>query len=201
MFVEYLFYFFSAITLLAATMVIVSKNPVSSVLYLVLTFVATAFLWMLIEAEFLAVALVLVYVGAVLVLFMFVVMMLDIEVAELRAKFIKYLPVGVCVSILLLIFLVFALGPTSELIQGKVIASQDIGYNNAEFLGEELFSKYLLEIEIAGIILLAAMVASISLTFRGKRVRKGQSVHEQVRVRKQDRLKIIDMPSENRQRG
>lgn len=195
--VDSIFYIFAGIATLSAIMVVMAKNPVRSVLSLVLTFVATAGCWLLTEAEFLAITLILVYVGAVLVLFLFIVMMLDIETSSLRAKFIRYLPFGIVVALLTIFILAYVLGPEKFGAGKQIISKAGENYSNAKALGMALYENYLLEVEIAAIILLAAMVAAISLTFRGAVARKSQQVYKQVKVKKSDRLKIIDMPFSN----
>lgn len=192
------FYFFSAITIIAAIGVISVKNSVQAVLCLVLTFFSAAALWLLLEAEFLAITLVLVYVGAVMVLFLFVVMMLDVDFAALKQGFAKHLPLGLLVGVGLfgaiywvIKFEVFGLDKIPE------PAKHPKDYSNVEELGRLLYSEYFYPFEIAGVILLVAIIAVISLTFRGRRDRKGQSVREQHRVLKEERLKVVSMKSEH----
>ncbi len=173
-----------------------------AVLCLVLTFFSAAALWLLLEAEFLAITLILVYVGAVMVLFLFVVMMLDVDFAALRQGFVKHLPIG-----LLLGFGLF--GAIYWVIRFEIFGSEKVpepakheqGYSNVEELGRLLYGEYFYPFEIAGVILLVAIIAAISLTFRGRRERKGQSVREQHRVLKEERLKIVSMKSEPIKQG
>jgi len=189
-----LFYFFATLASIAAIMVIVSKNPVRAVLCLILTFFMTACIWLLLESEFLAIALILVYVGAVMVLFLFVVMMLDIEVESFKEGFTKYLPLGVCVPVLLLVFLIYGTGPHDfgpEGVQRPNYLPDT--YNTVVELAKVLFTQHLLAFELAGVILLVAMIASIVLCFRGTQKRKAQTPSEQVKVQKQDRLKIMQV--------
>ncbi|MEM9101921.1 MAG: NADH-quinone oxidoreductase subunit J [Pseudomonadota bacterium] len=194
---QILFYCFSALMLTSALMVVISKNSVKAVLFLVLAFVSAAFNWMLLEAEFLSVVLILVYVGAVMVLFLFVVMMLDIEIARSRSTFTRYAPIG------LVVFLVIV-G-----IVGKMVSSERFGpenfaaiekraedFDNTKQLGDVLFTEYFFPFELAGLILLIAIIAAISLTFRGTRSRKSQDVAKQVKVSKKDRLRVVKMKAE-----
>lgn len=189
-----LFYFFSAITLLSAIMVIVAKNPVRSVLSLIITFFSMAALWLLLEAEFLALTLLLVYVGAVMVLFLFVIMMLDIDFAALRSGFTRYLPIGLCVSVLVIVGLITAVGPETFGIKHFVSPTPNPpDFSNVQALGTLLYTEYLYPFEIAGFLLLVAIIAAISLTFRGRRFNKALNPAVQVQVTKSERLKIVKM--------
>jgi NADH-quinone oxidoreductase subunit J len=189
-----LFYVFTSFAILAGSMVVISKNPVRAILFLVLTFFSTAGLWILLEAEFLAVTLVLVYVGAVMVLFLFVVMMLDIELASVREGFAHYLPLGLCVSALVVISLVYAIGPKQfGLNVVELPLPHSIDYSNVKELGTLLYSRFLYPFELAGILLLVAIVAAISLTFRGKKESKVPQPNQQVLVRKEDRVRLVKM--------
>lgn len=191
---EIIFYIFSAIATLGALMVVFAKNPVRAVLSLILTFIATAATWIILGSEFLAMLLILVYVGAVMVLFLFVVMMLDIKVAQTRTKLIKWLPLVLLVPISLIVLLTKAMSPKyfdllkSPLPKGIL---ENLDYNNVHAIGEELFTKYLLQFEVAGIILLAGLVAAIALVFYGPRMRKLNNVDSQLKVRAADRLIIV----------
>jgi len=186
------FYVFAALAIFSASMVVISKHPVRSVLLLILTFLATSVLWLLLEAEFLAMSLILVYVGAVMVLFLFVVLMLDVEVEKRRGRFTQYLPLGMCVLVLFLILLIYAVGPQAFGID-KIIAplQHAASYSNVTELGVLLFTKYLLHFELAGILLLVAIVAAIALTFRGAQNRRVQDPAAQAKVTKKDRLRIV----------
>ncbi len=193
-----LFYLFGAITVFAAGMVVTRRNPVHAVLYLVLAFVSSAALWLLLEAEFLGIVLVLVYVGAVMVLFLFVVMMLDVEVAALRAQFIRYAPLGLLIAGVMVVNLFLVLGPDNfgPQLFGKPVP-QPAGYSNTEVLGRELYTTYLYQFEIAAVVLLVAIVAAIRLTLRHRPETKFQDPASQVRVRKgPDRIRVVSMPSE-----
>jgi len=182
-----IFYTFSLISILAASQVVLSRNPVKSVLSLVLCFFSTAILWMLCESEFLSIVLILVYVGAVMVLFLFVVMMLDIKISFLKEGFVKYLPLGVSIGILFVLGIVYSI-TYNTIISCKTFTSYPEGYNNVKTLGEVLFTEYLYPFEISGIILLVAMIAAISLTFRGTQKRKNQDVTEQIKVKATNRV-------------
>jgi len=191
------FYLFAALTLFAALRVITTRNPVHAVLYLVLVFASMAGIWMLLEAEFLAITLVLVYVGAVMVLFLFVVMMLDINLAKLRAGFWRWLPVGAGVGGLLAFEMVQVLGSsqTSGALTGLKHAAD---YSNTKALGRLIYTDYVYPFEIAAVILLVAMVAAIALTLRRRRDTKAQNVPQQIAVKKAERLRIVQMQSEGK---
>ncbi len=195
-----IFYVFAAIMVFAAARVITARNPVHSAMFLVLTFFTCAAIWLLLEAEFLAITLVLVYVGAVMVLFLFVVMMLDVNVEPLREGFVKYLPVGILVGLIMfaeMIFLITQKYFKAEQFPIPERASVEV-MSNTETLGRLLYSEYLFQFEIAAIILLVAIVAAISLTMRRRPNTKYQSPAEQVQVTKQDRLRVVQMPTEER---
>jgi len=192
--IEIVFYMFSGVATLAALGVVSSRNPVYSVLFLVLTFFSTACIWLLLEAEFLAITLVLVYVGAVMVLFLFVVMMLDINLAKLRSGFASYLPVGILVAIAMaaqLFILIWARGAGSQ-----VLEYGDSGGSNTQLLGELLYTEYLYPFEIAGFVLLVAIVAAISLTHRRRPETKYQDPSRQVRVTRDERVRLVKMDAE-----
>lgn len=195
---QLVFYGFSALAILSASMVIVSKNPVRAVLFLILTFFATASLWVMLEAEFLAVTLVLVYVGAVMVLFLFVVMMLDIELASLREGFARYLPVGLCVSVLVVVGLIYAVGPRDFGLLKIPSPEPAANFSNAQALGTLLYTEYLYPFELAGVLLLIAIIAAIALTFRGRRENKSPNPAWQVSVQKKDRIRLVKLESEQR---
>jgi NADH-quinone oxidoreductase subunit J len=199
-FEKFLFYVFAAITVAAAGMVITRRNTVHAVLYLVLAFVASAGLWMLLEAEFLAITLVLVYVGAVMVLFLFVVMMLDIEVAALKAQFIRHLPLGLLIAAVLLAEILLIEGPANfGLEQFAKPVARAADYSNTEELGMLLYTVYVYPFEIAAVILLVAIVAAIRLTLRRRPDNKYVDPSKQVYVRKgPDRVRIVEMPAEPR---
>jgi NADH-quinone oxidoreductase subunit J len=194
------FYFFGAVLVISASMVVTIRNPVFAALFLVLCFFSSAAIWLLMQAEFLAIALVLVYVGAVMVLFLFVVMMLDINIARMREGFVKFLPVGVIVALLMLVAmsLVIVSGYFNRE-EPAIQVSQVAGYSNTTQLGKALFTEYLYPFEVAGVILLVAIIAAISLTMRKPRSNKTQQPSLQVRASKQERLRIIKMKAEPKQ--
>jgi len=198
-FEKFLFYLFAAVLIWSAGMVITRKNPVHSVLFLVLAFFNAAGLWMLAEAEFLAIALVLVYVGAVMVLFLFVVMMLDINLAELRAGFVRNAPVAVLVAAVVVVELLMVVGPARfglESYPKPVPKGAD--YSNTGELGLALFTEHLYAFEIAAVILLVGIVAAISLTLRHRPTTKYQDPGKQVQVKAKDRLRVIKMDAEEK---
>jgi NADH-quinone oxidoreductase subunit J len=191
------FYAFAAILVFAALRVITSRNPVHSALWLVLSFFSAAGVWMLLRAEFLAIVLVLVYVGAVMVLFLFVVMMLDVNFDKLRERFRSYIPVGATVGILVLIEMALVL-IGSYLMPGATRADGDVRFSNCA-RSFAAYTDYAYPLEIAAVLLLVAIIAPIALTHRERRETKYQNPSEQVRVRPGDRLRILQMPSEKRE--
>ena len=194
-----LFYLFAAIMLGAATGVVLSRNPVHSVMFLVLTFFQSAILWLLIEAEFLAIVLVLVYVGAVLVLFLFVVMMLDVNVEAAKRGVARFAPFGIGIALLMVVQLVQLIWLRSrggESISG--FAATPEGYNNTKALGAVLYTEHVYAFEIAALILLLAIVAAITLTLRKRPGLKVQNIAQQVAVRAKDRLRVIKMDAEKK---
>ncbi|MBK1629259.1 NADH:ubiquinone oxidoreductase subunit J [Thiohalocapsa halophila] len=197
-FEKFLFYVFAAITVFAAGMVVTRRNPVHAVLYLVLAFASSAALWLLIEAEFLGIALVLVYVGAVMVLFLFVVMMLDVDIAAMRAQFIKHLPLGLGIAALMVFNLFLVLGPSSFGLEAfPKPAPKPADFSNTSELGLNLYTVYVYQFEIAAVILLVAIVAAIRLTLRRRPDTKYLDPGVQVKVRKgPDRIRMVSMPAE-----
>jgi NADH-quinone oxidoreductase subunit J len=183
----------------ASLRVITARNPVHAALSLVLAFVACSGLWLLLEAEFLAVVLVLVYVGAVMVLFLFVVMMLDINLVPLREGFIRFLPFGILIALLIVVQLVMVLGPaTFGLEQMPKPMPMPVDYSNTEELGVLLYTVYVYPFEIAAVLLLVAIVAAIALTMRRREgTSRTQRPEEQVLVQARDRVRLVDMPSED----
>ena len=192
-----IFYAFATVLVLAALKVITARNPVHSALYLVLSFFTAAAIWMLLQAEFLAILLVLVYVGAVMVLFLFVVMMLDINLERLREGFWQYLPLGALVGVLMAAEMAAVLyGRWSGLaVPPKALPA---GYSNTKELGRLLYTDYVLAFEIAAVVLLVAIVAAIALTLRQRKDTKAQAPSEQVRVRRADRVRILPMPADRK---
>src|SRR5262245_47234859 len=169
---DFVFYFFSAILILAALGVITARNPVHAALLLVLAFFTSAAIWLQLQAEFLAIALVLVYVGAVMVLFLFVVMMLDINMAQLRAGFWRYLPLGVVVALLLVVEMSIILRYAPGLADMALPPELPAGYSNTKELGRLIYTEYVYPFEIAAVILLVAIVSAIALTLRRRKQTK-----------------------------
>ncbi|HEY6239348.1 MAG TPA: NADH-quinone oxidoreductase subunit J [Burkholderiales bacterium] len=200
MFEYLLFWIFAAILVGAAACVIVARNPVHSALFLVLAFFTAAALWMLLRAEFLAIALVLVYVGAVMVLFLFVVMMLDVNLERLREGFWTYLPLGLVVGALMVAEMAIVLG-------GKYFNLQAFpgpkdpgpGYSNTKELGRVLYTDYAYPLELAAVLLLVAIIVAIALTLRKRKDTKYQDPARQVAVKRSDRVRLVSMPSEKKQ--
>jgi len=185
------FYLFAAVMLGAGLMVVVSRNPVFSVLFLILAFFNAAGLFVLIGAEFIAMLLVVIYVGAVAVLFLFVVMMLDINFAEMRAGFQKYLPIGLVVGGILVFELVAAM--YGDAFSGATLpAASEI--SNTRALGNVLYTKYMYLFQVAGLILLVAMIGAISLTMRRRSGARRQVIAEQNMRRREDSVEIVDVP-------
>ena len=193
-FLDLVFYGLACVLLFAALRVITARNPVHAALNLVLAFFTAAGIWLLLEAEFLAIALVLVYVGAVMVLFLFVVMMLDINLDKLREGFWNALPIALPVGGLMALEMVMILGVRNFGVD-KVQAptAHPANYSNTAELGHVLYSDYLLPIELASVVLLVAIVAAIALTLRDRKESKSMDPAKQVLVKKQDRLRIIKM--------
>ena len=196
-FTQYVFYFFATVLVFAAFMVITIRNPVKAALFLVLAFFSAAGLWVLLEAEFLAIVLVLVYVGAVMVLFLFVVMMLDINLARLREGFGEYLPIGGLVAVLMVIEMALILSDGFG--AGRALVPHPADYSNTRELGRVLYTVYAYPFEIAAAILLAAIVAAISLTMRRRPETKYQNPGQQVRVKRSERVRLVKMKSEKKQ--
>ncbi len=188
---DFIFYTLAAILLFASIRVITTRNPVYAALHLVLVFFTAAGIWLLLEAEFLAIALVLVYVGAVMVLFLFVVMMLDINLDKLREGFWDYLPMAGTIGLLMAVEMVMIL--SGKYFTPTTVASKPADYSNAAELGRVLYTDYLLPFELASVVLLVAIIAAIVLTLRNRQDSKSMSPSEQVLVKKQDRLRIVKM--------
>ncbi len=188
-----LFYVFSAVLLFAALRVITARSTVHAALYLVLAFFSASCIWMLLRAEFLAIALVLVYVGAVMVLFLFVVMMLDVNTDQFREGFWKHLPVagGVGALIALEMALVLLRGFRLE---APVPSAKAIEVGNTKLLGIEIYTQYLYPLQLAAVLLLVAIIAAIALTLRARKDSRHMDPSQQVRARKADRMRIIKMP-------
>jgi NADH-quinone oxidoreductase subunit J len=198
---EIVFYTFSLVMLGAAVMVITVRNPVYAALSLVLTFFSAAAVWMLLEVEFLAIILILVYVGAVMVLFLFVVMMLDINLDPLKEGFIRYLPAGVLVALLMAGELLAVVWTKGRFEAGAypLPAPNPPDYSNTREIGELLYTEYLLPFEVAGVVLLVAIVAAVALTLRQRSGGHRQNPSLQVRVRRDERIRLVKMKPEPRQ--
>jgi NADH-quinone oxidoreductase subunit J len=198
-FEKFLFYLFAAILTFAAVRVITVRNPVHAALFLVLAFFTSAALWLLLEAEFLAITLVLVYVGAVMVLFLFVVMMLDINVAPLREGFIRYLPLGVAVALVIVIEMGLVIGSDSLSAEHFLQpVPHPPNYSNTKELGSVLYTFYAYPFEIAAMILLLAIIAAISLTLRRRSETKHQDPARQVLVNRNERIQLVKMAAEKK---
>ena len=196
------FYFFAAIMLFAALRVITARNPVHAALFLVLSFFTAAGLWLLLEAEFLAIALVLVYVGAVMVLFLFVVMMLDINLDRLREGYWDYLVPALIVAGIMVAEMVLVLGGRYFDLDGMPQPTAHAAdYSNTRELGRLIYTDYVYPFEIAAVILLVAIVAAIALTLRRRKDTKYIDPAEQMKVRRKDRVRMVSMPSEKKQAG
>jgi len=196
-FEQLIVYLISAIMLVSAVLVITMRNPVKAVLFLVLTFFSAACLWVTLEAEFLALSLVLVYVGAVMVLFLFVVMMIDINQAKLRAGFTNYLPLGGGIAVLMVAEIILVLRGREY--SGLQLAAQQLhgpDYSNTRALGEVIYTQYVYPFEIVGFILLVAIVGAITLTFRRRTLALYQDPSAQIHVSKAERLRIVKMAAE-----
>ncbi|CAN1544163.1 NuoJ NADH,ubiquinone oxidoreductase subunit 6 (chain J) [Burkholderiaceae bacterium] len=191
------FYAFAGLLVIAALRVVTTANPVHAALFLVLAFFCASGIWMLLQAEFLSLALILVYVGAVMVLFLFVVMMLDLDLAHLRRDFKKYLPVaflmGAVIVLELAVVLIRSFIGTHTPVQAM---SKELASNNTLALGKLIFVDYVYAFEVAGIILLVAIIAAVALTLRRRKDSKNQNIADQVAVKASDRMRIVSMPSE-----
>jgi len=195
-----LFYIFSIILVFSSVMVITIRNPIKAVLFLVLAFFTCAGVWILLEAEFLAITLVLVYVGAVMVLFLFVVMMLDNNIEHLREGYTRYLPIGILIAIVIVLEISMVVGPERfglALYADPVAHGAD--YSNTKELGRILYTQYVYPFELAAVILLVAIVAAISLTLRPKRHSRFIQVEEQIYVKRKDRVRLVKMAPEKKQ--
>nr|WP_193568371.1 NADH-quinone oxidoreductase subunit J [Oleiagrimonas citrea] len=194
------FYAFGAVAVASALMVITLRNSVHAVLSLVLTFFSVASIWLLAQAEFLAIALIVVYVGAVMVLFLFVVMMLDINLERMREGFIKYLPVGIIVAAVMLVEMLALIGVRAMhvMTMGPDPAAA-AGMSNTAWLGQALYTRFLLPFEIAALILTVGLIAAVVLTLRHKPLTRRQNPGDQVRVSNRDRVRVVKMDAERPQ--
>lgn len=197
--IQIIFYIFSFTAIISGMMVVASTNPVRSALFLVLAFFSMSGIWLLLQAEFLALILVLVYVGAVMTLFLFVVMMLPIHVVSAREGFVRYWPFTVLIVLLVIAFSIVAIGPEhfglADLLPPPLKASD---YSNTHGLGMLLYTEYALPFEVAAVILLTAIIAAISLSHRKPKDRKVQKPAEQISVQRKDRVKLLQVPSEKK---
>ena len=193
MFETWLFLLFGAVLLVSGVLVITARNPVHGVLFLVLAFFTAAGIWLLLRAEFLAIALVVVYVGAVMVLFLFVVMMLDINIERVREGFWRNLPLALIVGGVMVLEMVAVLA-------NRIFATRPVevvpGYSNTKELGRVLYTQYAFAFEIAAVLLLVAIIAAIALTLRRRKDSRAQDPSEQVRAKRADRVRLVSMPAE-----
>jgi NADH-quinone oxidoreductase subunit J len=197
-FKTFVFYFLSTILVYASLRVVTLRNPVHAALHLVLAFFSASGVWILLQAEFLAIALVLVYVGAVMVLFLFVVMLLDINIDRLREGFWSYLPLGGIVALLMVAEMSLVLvGSYYDMFESNV-PQAEAGYSNVKAVGRLLFTTHVYPFVLASVILLVGIVAAVALTLRGKRKSKSVSPGQQVFVKAKDRVRVLKMPAENR---
>ncbi|MCF6191164.1 MAG: NADH-quinone oxidoreductase subunit J [Cocleimonas sp.] len=192
----FIFYLFSAVTLFSAVAVVTVRNPIYSALFLILAFFSSAAIWILLEAEFLGVVLVLVYVGAVMVLFLFVIMMLDIQIDTLKEGFIRYLPVGILVAVAVATEMILVM--RSDAFKVDIPDAAPLSVNNTEALGEVLYTEYVFPFEVASVILVVAIIAAIVLTLRRRTGVKKQDPSKQVRTRSEDRVRLVKMKAEKR---
>jgi len=192
---------FAAITVVAALRVVTARNPVHSALWLVLTFVTSAAIWMLLQAEFLAITLVLVYVGAVMVLFLFVVMMLDVNIDQMRQGFWRNLPVGLVVGILIILELAAVIWFAFNSDKMADVPALPEGYSNTKALGNLIYTDYVYPFEIAAVLLLVAIIAAIALTLRTRKDTKTNDPTKAVRTRAEDRLTVVKVPAVPRDRS
>jgi NADH-quinone oxidoreductase subunit J len=199
-FTTVLFYIFALLLTVSALKVITSRNPVGSALFLVLAFFNAAAIWMLLEAEFLAILLVLLYVGAVMVLFLFVVMMLDVNLDALRKDFVKFVPMATLVGAIIVIetslILWHGYGATTTPVPASGAVASAAAVSNTFLIGKVLYSQYVFGFEVAGLILLVSIIAAVALTAQKGKDSKRQRVSDQVRVRAKDRVRIVKMPAE-----
>ncbi len=195
------FWILASVTVLAALSVVTVRNPVHAALFLVLTFFSSACVWLLAGAEFLAIALILVYVGAVMVLFLFVVMMLDVKTDPLREGFARYLPVAIVVAVVMAVEMFTLIGVQRASTAVDAVAPNiAAGISNTEWLGRAMFTQYLLPFELAAVILTVAIVAAIALTLRRRVGTKHQDPSRQVMVRREDRVRLVKMNAETQER-
>ena len=193
------FYMFAVITVFASLRVITARNPVHAALFLVLAFCTAAGVWMLLEAEFLAITLVLVYVGAVMVLFLFVVMMLDINLEQLREGFWRWFPFGALLAVIMVFQMIWVLGNRQTAETGAKVIKHAANYSNTKELGRLIYTDYVYAFELAAVLLLVAIVAAIALTLRRRKDARSQEPDKQILVKKADRLRIVSVVVENKE--
>lgn len=191
----FVFFFLSAILVFAALRVITARNPVHAALHLILAFFTCAGIWALLQAEFLAIVLILVYVGAVMVLFLFVVMMLDINLDRVRQGFWRYLPLGALLGVLMVLEMGMVLGNKYFQVAASTVV-EPANVSNVKSLGALMFSDYVYPFELASIILLVGMIAAIVLTYRGPKKSKYTNPSKQIAVKAKDRVRVLQMPVE-----
>lgn len=197
-FEQIVFYLFAGVLIASAVSVVIVRNPVYAALFLILAFFSSSAIWIMLEAEFLGVVLILVYVGAVMVLFLFVIMMLDINIDILREGFIRYLPVGLLVAAAVAIEMIFVLSSDS-LMNMTAPAPLPADYSNTKALGGVLYTDYVYPFEIAAVILVVAIIAAIVLTHRKRPLStKSQDISKQVKVKNTDRIRVVKMKAEKR---
>ena len=196
MFETIIFYAFGAVLVFSALRVITARNPVHSALFLVLSFFTASAIWLLLRAEFLAIALVLVYVGAVMVLFLFVVMMLDINLDRLREGFWQYLPLGLTVGVLMVVEMSVVIAGRYFGFTGASPRDPGPNYSNTRALGQLLYTEYAFAFEIAAVVLLVAIVSAIAITLRGRKDVRHQDPSRQVRRRRDEAVELVKMPAE-----
>jgi len=193
----FIFYLFATVAVVSAVGVVTMRNPIYAALFLILAFFTSAAIWILLEAEFLGVVLVLVYVGAVMVLFLFVIMMLDINVDPLREGFKRYLPLGVLVAVIVATEIILVV--SSDVFVMEIPKAAPLDFSNTKALGEILYTDYVYPFELAAVILLVAMVAAISLAMRKRNDgTKRQIPADQIRTKSSDRLRVVKMKSEEK---
>jgi NADH-quinone oxidoreductase subunit J len=188
-----LFYLFSAVLLVAAFRVITARSAVHAALFLVLAFFSASCVWILLQAEFLAISLVLVYVGAVMVLFLFVVMMLDVNVDALRVGFWKHFPLAAIVGVVIVLEMALVLIPGFDVRSAPMADAKAVEMGNTKMLGIQMYTRYLYPLQIAAVVLLVAIIAAIALTLRQRKDSKAIDASQQVKVKKADRLRIVKM--------
>lgn len=193
--IQVAFYAFSTLAIASGIMVVGSNHPVRGVLSLVVTFFSMAGIWLLLHAEFLALILVLVYVGAVMTLFLFVVMMLRVNVSHLREGFVRYLPFAILMLLLFAGLLILVIGAEQFGLKAAPLPDVPADYDNLTSLGRALYTDYVYPFEISAVILLTAIVAAISLSHRKPKQRRSQNITEQVQVKRQDRVRLVSIPT------